>query len=195
MSGLRFRNVDAEPTDDVCTWPFEALVTAIDRGLVPDWQPIFAEIRRSPWGPVARRVERYLGYRDADSVCTLFALAINQARETTDRADRADVAARVRAAVDRAGMTGAEFAASVGTSASRLSTYLNGKVTPSAALLMRIERTAEFGATDSVAPHGSSSGRVLPEKSAGVSQGGGDQVDPEVQPDAVAVLVEGAPAQ
>ena len=149
MSGLRFRNVDAEPADDVRTWPYEALVTAIDRGLVPDWQPIFAEIRRSPWGPIARRVERYLDYRDADAVSTLFTLAIHHARERIDRADRADVAARVRAAVERTGMTRAEFAALVGTSASRLSTYLSGKVTPSAALLTRIERTADLAAEGS----------------------------------------------
>ena len=50
---------------------------------------------------------------------------------------------RVRSAVQRSGMTKAQFAASVGTSASRLSTYLSGKVVPSAALLMRIERTAD----------------------------------------------------
>ena len=46
MNGLRFRNVDADPADDVGTWPYEALVTAIDRDLVPDWRPVFAEIRR-----------------------------------------------------------------------------------------------------------------------------------------------------
>jgi len=143
VSGLRFRNVDAEVGDDVETWPYEALVAAIDRGLVPDWQPVFAEIRRMPWGTVARRVERYLGYRDPDGTSTLFALAIERARKQAERADRADVAARVQAAVERAGKTKAEFAASVGTSASRLSTYLNGKVTPSAALLVRIERTAD----------------------------------------------------
>jgi len=145
MRRLRFHNVDAEPGDDVATWPYEALVTAIDRGLLPDWQPIFAEIRRAPWGPVARRVERYLGYRDPDGTGTLFASAIQHARRETERADRAAVAARVRAAVERAGTTRAEFAASVGTSASRLSTYLNGKVTPSAAMLMRIERAAATG--------------------------------------------------
>ncbi len=142
MNGLRFRNVDADPADDVGTWPYEALVTAIDRGLVPDWSPVFAEIRRSPWGPVARRVERYLRYRDPDGVSTLFALAVDRARKEIEYADRAEVAARIRTAVERAGVTKAEFAASVGTSASRLSTYLSGKVTPSAALLMRIERTA-----------------------------------------------------
>ena len=142
MSGLRFRNVDADPADDVGTWPYEALVTAIDRGLVCDWRPVLSEIRRSPWGPVARRVERYIGYRDSDGVSALFALALERAREEVESADRAEVVARVRAAVERSGVTKAEFAALVGTSASRLSTYLSGKVTPSAALLMRMERTA-----------------------------------------------------
>ena len=66
----------------------------------------------------------------------------DRARKEIQCADRAEVVARIRTAVERAGVTKAEFAASVGTSASRLSTYLNGKVTPSAALLMRIERTA-----------------------------------------------------
>ena len=28
---VEFRNVDASPTDDVRTWPYEALVTVIDR--------------------------------------------------------------------------------------------------------------------------------------------------------------------
>jgi hypothetical protein len=137
---LQFRNVDASPDDDVRTWPYEALVTTIDRGLVPDWQPLFAEIRRSPWGLVARRIERYLAYRDPDGVGTLFRLAIDRARDDADRRDRAEAAARVRAAVERSGLTNADFASLIGTSASRLSTYLSGKVTPSAALLVRIER-------------------------------------------------------
>ncbi len=137
---VRFRNVDASPTDDVRTWPYEALVVAIDRGLVPDWQPIFVEIRRSPWGPVARRVEHYLSYRDPDGVSTLFTLAIARARTDSEQADRAEVAARVRAAVSRSGLTNAQFAELVGTSASRLSTYASGRVTPSASMLVRIER-------------------------------------------------------
>jgi transcriptional regulator with XRE-family HTH domain len=39
-------------------------------------------------------------------------------------------------------MTAGRFADLVGTSASRLSTYMSGKVTPSAAMLVRIERMA-----------------------------------------------------
>ena len=137
-----FRNVDASPTDDVRTWPYEALVAVIDRGLVGDWQPIFVELRRSPWGRVARRVEHYLSYREPDGVSALFTLAIERSRVDTDRSDRAEVASRVRAAVASSGLTNRGFARLVGTSASRLSTYLNGKVTPSAAMLVRIERAA-----------------------------------------------------
>ena len=139
---VEFRNVNASPTDDVRTWPYEALVIAIDEGLVADWQPLFAELRRSPWGRVARRVERYLSYREPDGVGTLFALAIERARRDAERADCAEVASRVRDAVTRSGLTNQEFAQLVGTSASRLSTYLSGKVTPSAALLLRMERAA-----------------------------------------------------
>jgi DNA-binding transcriptional regulator YiaG len=127
----------------VRTWPYEALVTAIDRGLVPDWKPIFTEIRRSPWGPVARRVERYLAYRGSDGVSVVFSEAITRARAAIEQQDRAEVAARVRSAVTRSGLTSGQFAELVGTSASRLSTYASGSVTPSAAMLARIERTSE----------------------------------------------------
>ena len=137
-----FRNVDGSPDDPVDTWPYEALVAVMDRGLVSDWQPIFAEIRRFPWGDVARRLERYLSYRDPDPITTLFKLALNSARDEADRTDKAEVARRVHEAVTRSGLTKAAFADLVGTSASRLSTYLKGTVTPSASLLLRIERTA-----------------------------------------------------
>ena len=55
---VAFRNVDVAPGDAVSTWPYEALATVLERGLVPDWRPVLAELRREPWGPVSRRVER-----------------------------------------------------------------------------------------------------------------------------------------
>jgi ribosome-binding protein aMBF1 (putative translation factor) len=137
---VRFRNVDASPTDDVTTWPYEALVAAIERGLVDDWRPIFAEVRRQPWGSVARRVEQVAGSTDDAPTGRLFTLAVQRARADTEAADRAEVAARIRAAVAASGLTASEFALMVGTSASRLSTYTNGRVVPSAAMLVRIER-------------------------------------------------------
>lgn len=140
---LTFRNVDARPDDAVDTWPYEALVTAIDRGLVPDWRPIFAEIRRWPWGATARRIERYLAYREPDGVSTLFRLAVDRARADAERDEGREVARRVREAVSRSGLTADAFARLVGTSPSRLSTYANGHVVPAATLLVRIEATAD----------------------------------------------------
>ena len=145
---LSVRNVDAIPSDDVATWPYEALVTAIDRGLVPDWQPVFAEIRRSPWGPTARRVERYLEYRWHDGVSTLFALVLQRARDAAERSERDEVARRIRLALERSGLPAGEFARRIGTSPSRFSTYVSGRVIPSAALMVRIEAAADALAQD-----------------------------------------------
>ena len=85
----------------------------------------------------------YLEYRDRDGVSVLFRLAIERARENADQAARAEVAKRVGDAVDQSGLAKAEFATRVGTSGSRLSTYLSGKVSPSAAMLVRIEAVGE----------------------------------------------------
>jgi hypothetical protein len=140
---VTFRNVDVEPGTEVSDLPYEALVTIIDRGLVPDWRPIFAEMRRSPWGRVARRVEHYLGYREPDSVSTLFRLALDRARADAETTERAEVAGRIRDAIVRSGLSAEAFARLIGTSASRLSTYANGRVVPSAAMLIRIERMGQ----------------------------------------------------
>ena len=142
VTALRFRNVDADPSDDVTTWPYEALATAIERGLVPDWQPIFTDIRRSPWGHVARRVEEIVANTERDGVSTLFVLAVERARRDMECAERDEVATRVRNALASSRLTQADAARLVGTSASRMSTYASGKVTPSASMLLRIERVA-----------------------------------------------------
>lgn len=146
---MQFRNVTASWSDDVTTWPYEALASCIENGLVADWQPIFTEVRRNPWGEVARRVERYSATADDRAAARLFGLAVERARADSERADRDEVARRVQAAIAESGLTAAAFAAQVGTSASRLSTYASGRVTPSAAMLLRIERA---GATE--APRG-----------------------------------------
>lgn len=140
--GIAFRNVDASPSDPVASWPFEALVTAIERGLVADWRPLLWEIRDRPRGPVARAVDDYLAYAPESGATRVFRLVIDDARRREDEADREQVAERVRACIAHSGLTAAQFAAEAGTSASRLSTYASGKVVPSAALLVRMERVA-----------------------------------------------------
>jgi hypothetical protein len=137
---LGFRNVDADPGDPVDTWPYEALVTAIERGSVRHWAQITGAIRRDPWGRVARVVESYLGYADRSGATELLRRAIDRSRAEADAVDREAVATRVRDLIADSGLTAAQFASRIGTSASRLSTYATGKVMPSAALLLRMER-------------------------------------------------------
>ena len=138
---LNFRNVNASPSDPVATWPYEALVTAIEQGLVPDWRPVFDELKTDPWGPVSRKIQRYLEYAPRDGVTVLFRLAIDRARDNAEARERALVADRVRGAITASGLTAGQFAERVGTSASRLSTYARGTVTPSAHMLVRILNT------------------------------------------------------
>ena len=143
MSAVAFRNVVATPSDPVDTWPFEALVETLERGLVPDWQPVLADIRRHPWGRVARRVGRWAAMLEGDPAARLFTLAIERARQRREADERDEVAHEIRDAIAGSGMTAAEFAASVGTSASRLSTYATGRVVPSATMLVRIRRARD----------------------------------------------------
>lgn len=130
----------APPSDPVDTWPFEALAKTLESGLVTDWQPIFAAIRSHPWGTLSRRVQRWIRVSEGDPAARLFAIAIERARQRVEDDERAEVARQVRDAIAASGLNGSDFAASVGTSASRLSTYANGQVVPSATMLLRIQR-------------------------------------------------------
>ncbi len=139
---VQFRNVDAQWTDPIETWPYEALVTTIERGLVSDWQPIFRDIEKNPWGRTARRLEKYLGYSEHAAEVRLFGAALKRARELQWEKEKDEVAKRIRTAIERSGVSAAEFSQRVGTSPSRLSTYVSGQVVPSATMLVRIESQA-----------------------------------------------------
>lgn len=139
---LIFRNVDVSPADPVHDWPTEAVLTALERGGLSHWRRLAAAIRTDPWGPVARRVEDALRVSRPYGSAELMEDAIAAARAQAERDERAAVAAEIAALVGESGLTRAEFATRIGTSASRLSTYLAGTVTPSAALLVRMRAVA-----------------------------------------------------
>jgi hypothetical protein len=139
---LAFRNIDVSPEDPVEAWPTEAVLTALERGGLGHWRRLTAAIVEDPWGPVARRVEEALEVSWPYGVGVLMAEVLANARARAERAERAAVAAEVTRLLAVSGMARAEFASAIGTSASRLSTYLSGKVTPSAALLVRMRRVA-----------------------------------------------------
>jgi len=139
---LAFRNVRADPADPVESWPYEGLATALERGSFRDWQRIAAAIQRDPWGEVAADVEAYLSYEQPYGVGPLMSSVIAAARARSHEEEKAAIATRVCELVTASGLTRAAFAAAVGTSTTRLSTYCTGSVTPSAALLLRMQRAS-----------------------------------------------------
>ncbi|MDO5503648.1 MAG: helix-turn-helix transcriptional regulator [Actinomycetia bacterium] len=137
---LAFRNVDVDVDAPVDTWPYEALVTVIERGGVRDWVRLTRAIDDDPWGVVASQVEEYLSYAAPYGVGPLLARGITRARRKAEERERAEVAAEVRDLVAASGLTVAELSRRIGTSRSRLSTYRSGTVTPSAAMMNRLRR-------------------------------------------------------
>ncbi|MEO7071079.1 MAG: helix-turn-helix transcriptional regulator [Nostocoides sp.] len=137
---VAFRNVDVPVGMPIECWPFEAIVTVLERGSVTDWAVLTRAVRADPWGSVARQLEEYLAYERPRGLAPLVARVITSSRSTAEASERAEVAREVDALVRASALTSAAFAERIGTSASRLSTYRTGRVTPSAALLVRMRR-------------------------------------------------------
>jgi DNA-binding transcriptional regulator YiaG len=140
---LAFRNLTITPDAPVSEWPTEAVQAALERGDLADWHRIVAAIQADPWGRTARQLEEVLSHSRPYGVTEAMETALSRARQRAEANERAAVAAEIREAVERSGLSQAEFASRIGTSASRLSTYVSGKVTPSAMLMLRIRRVAE----------------------------------------------------
>jgi DNA-binding transcriptional regulator YiaG len=137
---LAFRNLTIDPSAPVADWPTEAVQAALERGDLADWHRLAAEVNRRPWGRTARQIEEVLRDSRPYGVAEAMEMMITRARERVEQRERQEVAAEIRRAVDESGLTRAEFASRIGTSASRLSTYLAGSVVPSATLMVRIWR-------------------------------------------------------
>jgi DNA-binding transcriptional regulator YiaG len=135
---VTFRNVTANPTDPVTGWPTEAVQAALERGDIEEWRRLTIEINRRPWGRTARQVEEVLSHSRPYGVAELMESVIARARTRAEADERRTVAAEVRQAIADSGLARSEFAARIGTSTSRLSTYATGKVVPAATLMLRI---------------------------------------------------------
>lgn len=142
---LSFRNLTTDVSDPVTEWPTEAVQAALERGDLHDWHRLVAVIGRNPWGRTARQVEEVLSHSRPYGVAEAMETVIARARERARRQEREAVAAEVRLLVDQSGLSRAEFAARIGTSPSRLSTYVTGRVVPSATLLVRMRRLSGAG--------------------------------------------------
>jgi DNA-binding transcriptional regulator YiaG len=141
-TALKFRNITASPDDPVDTWPFEGILAAVERGTLPDWRRLAAAVRADPWGPVAQQVLEAIRLSRPYGTAELLEGVVARARKLAADSERDDVASDVRNLVGRSGLSKQDFAERIGTSRSRLSTYMSGKVVPSAALMVRMRRVA-----------------------------------------------------
>jgi DNA-binding transcriptional regulator YiaG len=141
-TALKFRNITVSPDDPVDSWPFEGILAAIERGTLPDWRRLAAVIRADPWGPVAQQVLEAVHLSRPYGTAELLEGVVGRARKLVADSEREDVAAEVRQLVGRSRLSTQDFAERMGTSRSRLSTYMSGKVVPSAALMVRMRRVA-----------------------------------------------------
>lgn len=92
-----FRNVDVDRSTPLETWPYDAIVTIIERGTIGDWVALTRAIDDDPWGPVARQIEEYLGYESPYGVGPLLTRAIRHARAAARPPERTHVAEEVEA--------------------------------------------------------------------------------------------------
>ena len=134
---LKPRWTDWKQVRSVCR---ELAAAMLERGDLEHWQRLATEINRHPWGRTARQVEEVLSHSRPYGVAELMESVIARARARAEDEERRIVAAEIRQAIASSGLSRTEFAASIGTSASRLSTYATGKVAPSATLVLRIRR-------------------------------------------------------
>ena len=141
-TALKFRNLTVSADDPIETWPFEGILAAVERGTLPDWRRLAKAIQADPWGPVAQQILEAVHLARPYGTTELLEGVVGRARKLAADAERREVAAEVRRLISDSGLSRQDFADRIGTSRSRLSTYMSGKVVPSAALMVRMRRVA-----------------------------------------------------
>lgn len=139
---VAFRNIDVTPDDPVEEWGFEGMLAAVDRGSLREWRTIMRAVRADPFGDTADTLVEVLETAEDSGVVGALRCGLEQARSAADARDRQIVAQRMAELVQRSGLDQGTFARRIGTSRTRLNTYLTGRTTPSAAVLVRSERVA-----------------------------------------------------
>jgi Trp operon repressor len=130
---LQFRNINATPHDPVAMWGTEGILTALERGTLHHWRRVAEAAVADPH--IAEELEEALELCSRAAAVDWVHARLRMLRST----DEQRVAHRLRLLILQSGLTQTEFAKRVGTSHSRLSTYLSAKVSPNATMLIRAE--------------------------------------------------------
>lgn len=124
-------------------WPTAAIRSAMQGGDIDIWKRIAAALKRDPFGRTARQVEEVLEGTRPYGISKALWEVLERARTHLEANERAEVARHVRLLIERSGLAEQEFAARIGVAAEDLASYLDGSVSPSASLMIRIRRLSD----------------------------------------------------
>ncbi|HWJ10409.1 MAG TPA: helix-turn-helix transcriptional regulator [Nocardioides sp.] len=141
---LVFEDIDPEHAVARPITTVAQLHQLIDRGSIVEWRHQLGVVAASPWGPYAEQLLELGRSSERPAVLAAIASAVEQCQEWCRDRERDQIAREIRHLVAVSGASQREFAARIGTSPSRLSTYVRGTVTPSAAMLLRIQRASRM---------------------------------------------------
>lgn len=141
---LVFEDLDPEGVAATPIVTVAQLHRLLDHGSITDWRAQLSAVAASPWGPYADQLLALAQSSDRPSALAAVAGSVEQCQEWCRERERDQVAREIRHLVAVSGASQREFASRIGTSPSRLSTYVRGSVTPSAAMLLRIQRASRM---------------------------------------------------
>ena len=124
-------------------WPTAAIRSALQTGDIATWKLIAAALKRDPYGRTARQVEESLGGGGPHGVAKALWEVLDRARADLADNERAEVARHARLLVERSGLGLPEFASRIGTTTDELSAHLDGRTTPTAAMMLRMRRLSD----------------------------------------------------
>jgi predicted XRE-type DNA-binding protein len=124
-------------------WPTAAIRAALETDDLAVWQRIVAAVKRDPFGRTARQVEEVLETARPYGVSKALAEVLNRTREHLEANEREEVARHIRALLERSGLGQKEFASRIGVPNPEFGTFLSGEASPSAALMVRMQRLSE----------------------------------------------------
>ena len=132
-----------DPDQPVEFWPTTAIRAALQGGDIATWKRIAAALKRDPYGRTARQVEEVLDGTRPHGISKALWEVLERARAHLEANERAEVARHVGLLVDRSGLGQLEFASRIGVSTEDLAAYLDGSMSPSASLMIRIRRLSD----------------------------------------------------
>lgn len=138
---LLMRGVDNAPPAPIPDSP-QVLRLLLERRGVGVWRSVLANIAANPFGPAPGRLADLAHDAGLPTVARAVDACTRVYRKRFEDAERLEVAREIRSLVADSGCSQRRFAKYIGTSPPRLSTYVNGLVTPSASMMLRIRRCA-----------------------------------------------------